>query len=101
VSDPRDQRIAELESRVAAQDAQLSAKDGEIAALKQKVEELTHLVLLLKERLDRSSGNSSKPPSSDSPGQRAERRGKGATGGKRGGQPGHSGSKRGSCRRRR
>ena len=95
MSDPRDQRIAELESRVAAQDAQLSAKDGEIAALKQKVEELTHLVLLLKERLDRSSGNSSKPPSSDSPGQRAERRGKGATGGKRGGQPGHSGSKRG------
>ena len=52
------------------------------------------MVLMLKERLDRNSGNSSKPPSSDSPDQRAERRGKGATGGKRGGQPGHSGSKR-------
>ena len=31
----------------------------------------------------------------DTPNQRAERRGKGVTGGKRGGQPGHTGSKRG------
>ena len=94
MSDPRDQRIAELESRVAAQDAQLAAKDAEIADLRRKVEDLTQMVLMLKERLDRNSGNSGKPPSSDSPDQRAERRGKGATGGKRGGQPGHSGSKR-------
>ena len=93
MSDPRDQRIAELESRVAAQDAQLAAKDAKIAELEHKVAELTQLVLMLKERLDRNSGNSGKPPSSDSPEQRAERRGKG-TGGKRGGQPGHSGSKR-------
>lgn len=88
MSDPRDQRIAELESR-------LAAKDGEIADLKRKVEELTQLVLTLKERLDRNSSNSNKPPSSDRPEQRAERRGKGTTGGKRGGQPGHSGSTRG------
>lgn len=94
MSDPRDQRIGELESRVTAQDAQLAAKDAEIADLKRKVEDLTQLVLTLKERLDRNSGNSSQPPSSDSPQQRAERRAKGATGGKRGGQPGHSGSKR-------
>jgi transposase len=93
VTDPRDQRIAELESRVAAQAAQLASKDAEIAELKRKVEELTQLVLMLKERLDRNSGNSGKPPSSDSPGQRAERRGR-PTGGKRGGQPGHAGSKR-------
>lgn len=87
MSDPRDQRIAELEAENAAQKAR-------IAELERKVEELTQMVLMLKERLDRNSGNSSQPPSSDSPQQRAERRGKGATGGKRGGQPGHSGSKR-------
>lgn len=87
MTDPRDQRIAELESR-------LEAKDARIAELEKKVEDLTQLVLMLEERLDRNSGNSSKPPSSDSPDQRAERRGKGPTGGKRGGQPGHSGSKR-------
>ncbi len=87
MSDPRDQRIAELE----AENAALRARTAE---LEKKVEDLTQLVLMLKERLDRNSGNSSKPPSSDSPDQRAERRGKGPTGGKRGGQPGHAGSKR-------
>ena len=87
MSDPRDQRITELE-------AQLVARDAEIAALTRKVDELTQLVLALKEQLNRSSGNSGKPPSSDTPNQRAERQGRGATGGKRGGQPGHTGSKR-------
>ena len=87
MSDPRDQRIAELETENAAAKAR-------ITGLEQKVEELTKLVLTLKEQLDRSSSNSGKPPSSDSPSQKAERHGKGATGGKRGGQPGHSGSKR-------
>ena len=87
MSDPRDQRITELE-------AQLVARDAEIAALTRKVDELTQLVLALKEQLNRNSGNSGKPPSSDTPNQRAERQGKGATGGKRGGQPGHTGSKR-------
>ena len=62
--------------------------------LKRKVEELTKLVLTLKEQLGRNSSNSGKPPSSDSPDQRAERRGKDKTGGKRGAQPGHLGSKR-------
>ena len=87
MSDPRDQRIAELE----AENAALRARTAE---LEKKVEDLTQLVLMLKERLDRNSGNSSKPPSSDSPDQRSERRGKGPTGGSRGGQPGHTGSKR-------
>ena len=77
-----DQRIAELEGRVAAQDAQLTAKDREIAELRNGINELTKLVLSLKEHLDRNSSNSSKPPSSDSPSQRAERQGKGPTGGK-------------------
>ena len=85
--DPRDQRIADLE----AENAALKTRCAE---LEHKVEELTQLVLMLKERLDRNSGNSGQPPSSDSPDQRSERRGKGATGGKRGGQPGHLGSKR-------
>lgn len=87
MSDPRDQRIAELE----AENATLK---GRVAELEGKVEQLTQLVLTLKEQLDRNSSNSNKPPSSDSPSQKAERHGKGATGGKRGGQPGHSGSKR-------
>jgi transposase len=87
VSDPRDQRIAELEAENAGAKAR-------IADLERKVDELTKLMLTLKEQLDRNSGNSNKPPSSDSPDQRAERRGKGPTGGKRGGQSGHSGSTR-------
>jgi len=94
VSDPRDQRITELEAQVADQAAKLVAKDAEIADLKSRLDELTKLVLALKEQLNRNSGNSNKPPSSDTPNQKAERRGKGGTGGKRGGQPGHSGSKR-------
>ena len=87
MSDPRDQRIAELEAENAGAKAR-------IADLERKVDELTKLVLTLKEQLDRNSGNSNQPPSSDSPGERAERRGKGKSGKKRGGQPGHSGSTR-------
>lgn len=87
MSDPRDQRIAELEAENAGQKVR-------IADLEQKVEQLTKLVLTLKEQLERSSNNSNMPPSSDSPSQKTERRGKGAKGGKRGGQPGHSGSTR-------
>jgi transposase len=85
--DARDQRIAELE----AENAALRVR---VAELGQRVEKLAALVLRLNEQLARNSGNSNKPPSSDSPGQRGERRGKGPTGGKRGGQPGHSGSRR-------
>lgn len=87
MTDPRDLRIAELE----AENAALRARTAE---LERKVEELTALVRMLKEQLNRNSGNSNKPPSSDSPGQRGERRGKGGSGKKRGGQPGHSGSTR-------
>ena len=93
--DPRDiERIAELTAGSVAKDAVIEAQRVEIEQLKQKVEELTQLVMALKERLDRNSGNSNKPPSSDSPGERAERRGKDKSGRKRGGQPGHSGSTR-------
>jgi transposase len=92
--DTRDQRIAELEARVVAHDAVIAAKDAEIAELKRKVEELTQLVLKLQAELNRSSGNSNQPPSSDSPLQRTERHKKEKSGKKRGGQPGHSGWKR-------
>ena len=88
MSDPRDQRITELETQVAGQAAKLVAKDAEIADLKSRLDELTKLVLALKEQLNRNSGNSNKPPSSDTPNQKAERRGKGGTGGKGGGSQG-------------
>jgi transposase len=95
VSDPRDDRIAELEARTAAKDAVIEAQRVDIEQLKLKVEELTKLVLTLKEQLDKNSSNSNKPPSSDSPADRAERSGKKTKSGKKpGGQPGHSGSTR-------
>lgn len=93
--DPRDQRIVELEAQGAAKDAVIEAQRVEIELLKQKVEELTALVMSLNEQLGRNSGNSNKPPSGDSPAERAERRGKKPKSErKRGGQPGHSGSSR-------
>lgn len=66
--DPRDELIAQLR-------AELAAARAEIAALK--------------ERLGESSNNSSKPPSSDGPTARGERKRKGPSGRKPGGQPGH------------
>ena len=82
-------RFAELEARIAAQDAVIAAKDVRIAELEKQVAELL-------DRLNRNSGNSNKPPSSDAPSTRAERRAKNKekSGKKRGGQPGHDGSQR-------
>jgi len=85
--DPRDAEIAELK-------AQVAAKDARIAELERKVDELTQVVMALKAQLGRNSGNSNRPPSSDSPSQRAGPRGKTKSERKRGGQPGHSGSTR-------
>ena len=56
---------------------------GEFQRLKARVEEL-------EEQLGTGSDNSSKPPSQDSPKQRAERKRKKATGRKKGAQVGHS-----------
>ena len=103
MSDPRDlERIADLEAQVADKDAQLVVRDAQIAAqgtriteLERKVEELMQLVMSLKEQLNRNSRNSHLPPSSDGPGGRASSEkttGEGKK--KRGGQPGHGGSKR-------
>ena len=49
----------------------------ELPELERELEELTRLVMTLQERLDRNPGSSNKPPSSDSPAERAERQGKG------------------------
>jgi transposase len=87
-------RIAELEDvnarlRQAARDrdelaaAQLAARDAQVAALAAQVEEL-------RRRLDKDSGTSSKPPSSDSPYKKKprDRSLRGTSGRKPGKQPG-------------
>jgi transposase len=77
VVDARDELIAELRATIAQLTAELAAARAEIAALK--------------EELGKSSKNSSKPPSSDGPAARAERKKKSPSGRKPGGQPGHEG----------
>lgn len=86
-----DRRIADLEAQIAAKDARIAEQDARIAELEKKVAALL-------EELGRNSRNSNLPPSSDSPAARVEnnarkRAAKGATR-KRGGQPGHRGSRR-------
>ena len=71
--------------------AEVDSKDARIAELERQVEELTRLVQELREQLRRNSGNSNRPPSSDTPRQKAERRRPGGSEKKRGGQPGHVG----------
>jgi transposase len=91
--DPRDQRIAELETVVEEKQA---ASD----ALTAKVEQLEAVVAELLEKLNQNSRNSHLPPSSDGPGTRTgdKPKGKGERKGKknrkRGGQPGHRGHHR-------
>lgn len=94
----RERRIAELEAEVAAKDAQIAAQAGQaarIVELEARVEALMRQVAELTERLSRHSGNSNLPPSSDPPGVRGQRPGKRDKGKRRrGGQPGHRGSRR-------
>jgi transposase len=78
--------------------ALILAQQQEIQALRRENDELrSQLTALatelasLRERIGRSSRNSSKPPSSDGPGFKPPERRKGS-GRKRGGQPGHHGS---------
>ena len=61
----------------------------EIGELKGEIEKLTALVHELRSRLDRDSSNSNRPPSSDSPSQRADRPSRPPSGRKPGGQHGH------------
>jgi transposase len=87
VQDERDARIAKLEAEVADLKTVVKALLGEVARLRTENEEL-------RTQLGQNSSNSGKPPSSDSPADRAARGGKPPTGRKRGGQPGHKGSRR-------
>lgn len=82
-----ERRIAELQSELAAKDVRIAEQGVRIAELTKAVAELT-------ERLGRNSSNSNKPPSSDPPKNRAERRAQAKEERKRGAQPGHTGSKR-------
>ena len=101
MADERDARIARLEEEVAdlrtvvkaliAQVEELRAENQELRAENQELRTENED---LRKRLGQNSSNSSKPPSSDSPGDRAARGGKPPTGKKRGGQPGHKGSER-------
>jgi transposase len=76
----KDQVIAELRAELAAKDARLAAVEKRLAALMEKV--------------GRNSSNSNLPPSSDPPGARPGGGGKPKGKRRRGGQPGHRGSRR-------
>ena len=60
-------RIAELEQELAKKIEQIEQQRQRIEQQCQQIEQLKEVVAQLRERLDRNSGNSSLPPSSDSP----------------------------------
>lgn len=74
MTDPRDEKIADLQRQLAERDTIIEQLRAELA--------------VLREALAKSSRNSSKPPSSDSPGAKARPK-KSPSGRKPGGQPGH------------
>jgi transposase len=96
VQDERDVRIARLEAEVADLRTMVKALLADNARLGAENVQLRAEVADLRARLGQNSSNSSKPPSSDGPADRASRgnSSKGSTGKKRGGQPGHKGSDR-------
>jgi transposase len=87
VSGQHDERISELEADLVARDAKIAEQGAKIVALEARVAELL-------EKLNQNSSNSHKPPSSDAPGNRKERRANAKGKRKRGGQKGHKGSRR-------
>lgn len=85
-------RIAKLEARVEAllkQVARLTAEVERLKPFEARVAALEAENAALKEKLGQSSRNSSKPPSSDGPREKAGRPTKKPTGRAAGGQPGH------------
>jgi transposase len=76
---------------ILAQQKEIQALRKENDELRNQLTALATEVANLRERIGRSSRNSSKPPSSDGPGFKPPERRK-ASGRKRGGQPGHPGS---------
>lgn len=88
-----EERIAQLESVVAdllTLVASLRAEVERLRPFEARVAVLEKENRELREKLAKSSNNSSKPPSSDGPKEKAERRSKKPTGRKAGGQPGHT-----------
>lgn len=89
-SDPSIERIAELElenARLRNENAEIREENGE---LRKDVAKLTQLVRELEAKVGQNSSNSSRPPSSDPPWLKPERRANKEKGKrKRGGQPGH------------
>ena len=65
-----------------------------VLSLVVRVQELETEVAVLRERVNRNSGNSSQPPSSDGPEAPRKPRRRAKSGRKRGGQPGHKGTRR-------
>lgn len=94
MQDERDRRIAKLEQEVADLRTMVAALLADNQRLRVENEQLRAEVDDLRARLNQNSSNSSRPPSSDSPADREGRPGKPPSGRKRGGQPGHKGSKR-------
>ena len=76
---------------ILVQQGELQAQMEEIEQLRLQLTDLASELVQLRERIGRSSRNSSKPPSSDGPGFKPSERRKGS-GRNRGGQPGHPGS---------
>ena len=74
--------LSDAHQVIAEQRVRNEALEADVAELKTQVAELL-------ERVGKSSRNSSRPPSSDSPSQRAKRRKKPGTGRRKGAQPGH------------
>jgi transposase len=80
--------VRALLARDEARSVEVARLEGEVTRLKAENEQL-------RARLGQNSSNSHKPPSSDNPADRGARRGeKPASGRKRGGQPGHKGTRR-------
>jgi len=87
-------QIAALEAALRDRDAQNAELAAQNAALVAQVAALTAQVERLTEELGRNSRNSNRPPSSDPPGRGQKLRKSKKRGRKRGGQPGHKGSRR-------
>lgn len=85
----------DAERRIEELDALLAEEKRESAALRARVAELEKKLESLMSELGRTSSNSSRPPSSDSPADRANRAQKrGKSEKRRGGQPNHRGHRR-------
>lgn len=87
-------RLGRLESRLAHLERENAEMRAVIAEQRMRIAELEAENARLRGETGKSSRNSSKPPSSDTPAQRAARTKKPGTGNNPGGQPGHEGHQR-------